>query len=97
MDDFAGLTYTTDQKAKIRQIHQDMKKRMDTVAKDNKLSPEQKWAMLQGYQHMERGQVYKVLTADQQKEVRKKALARRAAAQKEQQKEKEKSLQAPPS
>lgn len=97
MDDFAGLTYTNEQKAKIREIHQDIKKRMDAVVRDNKLSPEQKGAMLQGYQHMERGQVYKVLTADQQVQVRKKAVARRRAAleEREKEKEKERQLQSP--
>src|SRR5437016_13967855 len=41
--------------------------------------------MLQGFQRMERGEVYKVLTREQQAEVRKRILARRAAAQKAQQ------------
>lgn len=85
MDDFAGLNYTDDQKARINQIHEDMKARMDKVIKDDKLSPEQKGAMLQGFQHMERGEVYKVLTREQQVEVRKRILARHAAAQQEQQ------------
>lgn len=82
-DDFAGLKYTDDQQAKIRHIHQDIKASMDAVIKDKRLSPEQKGAMLRGYQHRERGEVYKVLTAEQQKEVRRRVLARREAAQKE--------------
>ncbi len=82
MGDLAGLQFTDDQKAKIHQIHQDIKSRMDAVLKDDKLSPEQKGAMIQGYRHMERGQVYKVLTPEQQTEVRKKVLARRTAPQK---------------
>ena len=85
MDDFAGLNFTDDQKARINKIHEDIKARMDTVIKDDKLSPEQKGAMLQGFQHMERGEVYKVLTLEQQVEVRKRIFARRAAAQPEQQ------------
>jgi Spy/CpxP family protein refolding chaperone len=95
MDDFAGLNYTEEQKAKIGQIYQDMKSRMDAVLKDDKLSPEQKGAMLQGFQHMERGEVYNVLTPEQQIEVRKKVFARRTAAQKEQEK-KQQPPQPPP-
>jgi hypothetical protein len=92
-DDLAGLNFTDDQKARINKIHEDFMARMDTVIKDDKLSPDQKRAMLQGFQHMERGEVYRVLTREQQVEVRKRILARRAAAPKEQQ---EKNRQAPP-
>jgi len=85
-DDFAGLKFSDDQKVKIDQIHQDMKFRMDTVVKDQGLSAEQKDAMLEGYRRMERGQVFKVLTPEQQIEVRKKVGARRAAEQEEKKK-----------
>jgi len=88
-DDFAGLKYTDDQKEKIDQIHQDMKSRMDLVVKDEKLSPDQKEAMLEGYRRLERGQVFKLLTPEQQREVRKRISARRAA---EQEKKKKPSL-----
>jgi Spy/CpxP family protein refolding chaperone len=84
-DDFAGLTYTDEQKAKIDKIRQDTKQRMDIVKKDEKLSPEAKQAMLDGYQRLELGEVFKVLTPEQQKEVRKKAQARHAAEQQKQQ------------
>lgn len=93
MDDFAGLDFTDDQKARINKIQEDFKARLDTVIKDDKLSPEQKGAMLQGFQHMERGEVYKVLTREQQLEVRKRILARRAEAQKQQE---ERNTQATP-
>jgi hypothetical protein len=86
MDDFAGLQYTDDQKTKIRHIHEDIKARMDGVVKSDKLSPEQKGAMLQGYAFMERRQVYGALRPDQQLEVRKRTLARRAEEQKTEQK-----------
>lgn len=79
-DIFAGLTYTEEQKAKIDEIHQSFKTRLDAVVKDDKLSPEQRDAMLQGYQLMERREVYKVLTPEQQREVRKRIAAERAAA-----------------
>jgi len=75
------LKYTDDQKEKIDQIHQDMKSRMDLVVKDEKLSPDQKDAMLQGYRRLERSQVFKLLTPEQQREVRKRISARRAAEQ----------------
>ena len=85
MDDFAGLEFTDDQKSRISKIHEDFKARLDAVIKDDKLSPDQKGAMLQGFERMERGEVYKVLTREQQQEVRKRVLARRAAADREQQ------------
>jgi Spy/CpxP family protein refolding chaperone len=89
-EDFAGLEYTNDQQAKIDQIHQNMKLRMDAVVKAQTLNAEQKAAMLQGLQRMERGEVYKVLTTEQQAKVRKIMLARRAAVQAETQ------MQSPP-
>ena len=72
------------QKAKIDQIRQDTKQRMDAVKKDEKLTPEAKQAMLDGYQRIEIQQLFKVLTPEQQAEVRKKAQARRAEQQKKQ-------------
>ena len=80
-DYFAGLTFTGDQKAKIDEIRQDIKLRMDTVDKDEKLTPEQKGAMLDGYRRMEQRQIFAVLTPEQQTVVRQKLLARRAAEQ----------------
>jgi Spy/CpxP family protein refolding chaperone len=88
-DDFAGLKYTDEQKKKIQEIHQNFKSRMDVVAKDEKLTADQRDAMLEGYVRMERGQVYNVLTPEQQKEVREKIQARRAA-------EREAKKQSPP-
>jgi len=86
-DDFAGLKYTNDQQAKIDEIHQNMKSRMDGVVKDERLNADQKAAMLEGLQRMERGDVYKVLTTDQQATVRKDLLAQRAAEQGRKQKQ----------
>jgi hypothetical protein len=86
-DDFAGLQYTDDQKARIDQIHQDMRTRMDAVVKDEKLTVEQRDAMLAGYRRMERSQVFKVLTTQQQKEVLKRIRARHVAEQEEQKKQ----------
>ena len=86
-DDFAGLNLTDDQKAQIDKIHQSMKTRTDAVIKDEKLTPEQRDATLAGYQRMERGQVYKVLTTQQRKEVLRRIRARHAAEQAEQSKQ----------
>ncbi len=83
-DDFAGLQYTDEQKARIDQIHEDMKSRMDTTAKDEKLSTEQRDAMLAGYQRMERGQIFKVLTTQQRKEVLRRIRARHLVEQEQQ-------------
>ena len=82
-DDFAGLKYTDDQQAKIDEIHKNMKVRLDAVVNDKKLGPDQKGAMIQGYQRMERSAVFKVLTPEQQMIVSKRVRARRAAAQEE--------------
>ncbi|MGB7844895.1 MAG: hypothetical protein WBL63_04715 [Candidatus Acidiferrum sp.] len=80
-DPFAGLTFSDDQKAKIDQIRLNTKSRLDAVVKDEKLSPTQKDAMLEGFRRMENSEIFKVLTPEQQTEVRKRALARRAAEQ----------------
>jgi len=85
-DDFAGLTYTAEQRAKIEQIQKDTKSRIDAVNKDEKLNADQKGAFIEGYERMERGQVFKVLTAEQQKEVREKAHVRHLAEQEAQKK-----------
>lgn len=88
-DLFAGLQYTEDQKAEIRKIHEDIKSRMDAVIKNDKLDPEQKGAFLQGFERMERNEVYKVLTPEQKIEARKRMQALlRQDAQKEPEKKK---------
>ena len=78
-DYFAGLTFTEDQKAKIDEIHRNMKARVDTVNKDGKLDPEQKRAMLDGYRRMQNGQIFKLLTPEQQNVVRENVRAQRQA------------------
>jgi Spy/CpxP family protein refolding chaperone len=78
-DDFAGLNYTDEQKAEIEKIRLDTRKRREAVAKDEKLSADQKDAMLLGYTRIEYGQIYKVLSPDQKKQVNQKIRARRAA------------------
>ena len=78
-DIFAGLTYTDEQKAKIDQIRETTKAHMDTVIRDDKLSVDQKQAMLQGYQRIEAGQIFEILTPAQQRDVRKKLTTQRSA------------------
>lgn len=81
IDYFAGLTLTDDQKAKIAEIRQNSKSRIDALAKDEKLSPEQKDAFFTGYRRMENSEIFNVLTPEQQAEVRKRMRAQRAAEQ----------------
>ncbi len=87
LDDFTDLTYSPDQKARIEQIRESSRTRMHDVAVDTKLSPEQRGAMIDGIQRLERFDVYKLLTAEQQADVRKRAAARREAAQREKQRQ----------
>ena len=96
LDDFAGLAYTAEQKAKIDQIRETAKQRFDAVNKDEKLAPEVKAAMLDGYQRMEVREMFEVLTPAQQAEVRKKALARRTAQQLAEQQKKQNNPLTPP-
>jgi hypothetical protein len=77
--DYTGFTFTDEQKERMDQIHQEMKSRMDAVAKNGKLTAQQRDAMLESYRRSERTQVFKVLTTAQQKEVFRRARARRAA------------------
>jgi len=87
--DFAGLTLTDDQKAKIAQIRQNAKLRREAVINDDRLSQSRKVAMLEGLQRIETSEIFKVLTPEQQTEVRKRMMARRAAEQQEQQQSKQ--------
>jgi Spy/CpxP family protein refolding chaperone len=80
-DDFAGLNYSPEQKTEIDQIQRSTKALMDAVVKDEKLTADQKDAMLLGYKRMEYGRVYKVLTPEQQRQVRQRIQARRAEKQ----------------
>ena len=78
-DDFVGLSYTAQQKAEIDKILQDTEMRKGAVTKDEKLTQDQKDAMLSGYTRLAYGAVFRVLSPEQQAQVRKKILARRAA------------------
>jgi Spy/CpxP family protein refolding chaperone len=78
-EDFAGLQYTDEQKTEIDHIRQQTKANKDTVAKDDKLNADQKDAMLLGYTRMEYGQIYKVLTPEQRRQVQQKIHERQVA------------------
>ena len=86
-DDFAGLTYTDEQKAEIAQIRRVANSHRDAVLKDDKLTADQKDAMLLGFTRIEYGQIYKVLSPEQQKQVRHRITARQEADQAAKQKQ----------
>ena len=79
-----GLTLTDDQKAKIEHIREETKSRRAALANDQRLSPEAADALRRGYERTEYGLFLEVLTPQQQREVRKRIAARRAAAGKPQ-------------
>ena len=85
IDDFAGLTFTDDQKARIAQIRENAKLRREAVIKNERLTQGQKNVTLEGLQRIETSEIFKVLTPDQLAEVRKRITARRAAEQQVQQ------------
>lgn len=80
-DDFAGLTLTEEQKSEIEKIHRQMESNKEAVARDEKLDADQKNAMLLGYTRLEYGRRFAVLSPEQQRQVRQKIIARRAADQ----------------
>lgn len=80
-DAFAGLTYTAQQKEAIVKIKQDMTFRKAAVLKDDKLTQDQKNAMLSGYTRMEYGLIFKQLSSAQQGQVSTRMHARRASEQ----------------
>lgn len=78
-DDFAGLNLTDQQKSEMDKIHQDTETRKSVVSKDANLNSDQKDAMLQGYTRLEYSQMFRILTPIQQKVVRQRIMAHRAA------------------
>ena len=78
---FAGLSYTEEQKAEIEKIHRDIESRKAVVMKTASLDQDQKSAMLSGYTRIESGEIFKLLSPEQQKQVRAKVNARRMADQ----------------
>jgi len=80
-NDFAGLTFTDDQQKEIDRIRQEFASHRDLVKNDEKLTADQKDAMLAGYTRLENNSIFNVLTPEQQKQVREKVHARHAAEQ----------------
>lgn len=80
-DDFAGLTYTDEQKASIDRIHRDSVTKKALIAKDADLTADQKDAMILGYTRLEYGEIFRALSPEQQREVRKRMSDRRLAEQ----------------
>ena len=78
-DEFAGLKFTDEQKAKIDEIHRRMAARKEVVVKSEKLVADQKDAMIAGLGRMERGEIVRLLTPEQQKEILKARAAQAAA------------------
>ena len=76
---FKGWTTPLNRKQQIDKIHRDTETRKAAVEKDEKLNQDQKDAMLSGFTHLEYGAIFKVLTPEQQKQVREKIRARKAA------------------
>ena len=75
------MKFTDEQKAKIDEIHRHIATRKDVVVKSEKLDADQKEAMIAGLGRMERGEIAKLLTPEQQKEVLKRVRAGQAVAQ----------------
>jgi len=86
-NDFDGLNYTDAQKAELAKIHRETESHKALVVKDQKLTEDQKNALLLGYTRMEYTEEFKVLTPEQQRQVRQKLLARKASAQAAQKKQ----------
>ena len=80
-EDFAGLKFSDDQKAKIDDVQRHMALRKDAMIKSDKLDANQKEAMIAGLGRMERGEIAKLLTPEQQREVLKKVRAGHPATQ----------------
>jgi hypothetical protein len=78
-DDFAGLDLSDQQKSEISKIRHDTEARKDSVAKSQTLNSDQKDAMVLGYTRLEYSQIFRMLTPIQQKVVRQRIMAHRAA------------------
>ena len=88
-DDFTGLNYTDAQKAEIDKIHRETDAHKAVVRSATNLNDDQKNAMLTGYTRLELGSIFQVLSPEQQKQVRQKMNARKAAAQADQRKQRQ--------
>ena len=76
-----GLKLTDDQKTKIAQIRQNAESRKEAIIKNDALTQDRKETILQRLHRMEKSEVFRVLTPDQQKELQKRIMDQRATAQ----------------
>lgn len=84
-NDFAGLQFTDEQNGKIDEIHRRIAMRKEVVVKSETLNADQKEAMIAGLGRMERGEIVKLMTPEQQREVLKKVHPGQAAPQEKKQ------------
>ena len=80
-----GLNLTDDQKAEMKKIHESTRSQLDGVKKDNSLTADQKEAKIHQLRHSARMQMVKLLTPEQQQQMRANVRALRASRREKQQ------------
>jgi len=78
-DDFAGLGLSDEQKSEIEKIRTNTEMHRGLVAKNPSMNSDQKDAMIEGYTRQEYTRIFRILTPIQQKIVRQRVMAHRAA------------------
>jgi hypothetical protein len=81
---FPGVTFTEDQKAELRRMNHVMEGLKASVQKDKTLSTDQRDQMLAGYSRLEATDIYRMLTADQKRELRARAIRQKQKPQPQQ-------------
>jgi Spy/CpxP family protein refolding chaperone len=80
-----GLNLTDEQKAQMKKIHESTKAQLDAVNKDESLTADQKEAKIHQLRHGARTQMVKLLTPEQQRQMRANVRALRASRREKQQ------------
>jgi Spy/CpxP family protein refolding chaperone len=80
-----GLNLTDDQKAGMKKIHESTKAQLDAVNKDESLTADQREAKIHQLRHGARLQMVKLLTPEQQQQMRANVRALRASRREKQQ------------
>lgn len=80
-----GLNLTDDQKAEMKKIHESTKAQLDAVNKDESLTADQKKAKVHQLRHVARTQMVKLLTPEQQQQMRANVRGLRASRREKQQ------------
>jgi len=80
-----GLNLTDDQKAEMKKIHESTRAQLDGVKKDDSLTADQKEAKIHQLRHGARMQMVKLLTPEQQQQMRSNVRALRASRRQKQQ------------